>query len=424
MQPPDIERNVVDATRDQPPLPTRASALVAACEAGWNALQAQHPGIPDAVIVLGTGVEGGRLVKLGHWWGGQWVVGEGTRGEVLLAGEALHLPPEAVFEVLAHEAAHGLNAARGIKDTSRGGRYHNALFKETAESLGLVVGRADPHGWARTELGDAARERYADVIGAIGAEMRLARGVPARRDREVGIDEDGSGSGKGAGPGNGQTRPAHGSAECGCGRRLRIGRSALEVAPVTCGRCGVDFRPSREPERRPPVEVVEIESAPDRETTAQPGFPTANGHGPAASVVENSFIERRRRALEAEGGGADPFREGLLYLDEFEAALLELLVHDDDPETRRMLEVFRARRPDVVTWLDDLTTADVLTLPTATGRSRAPDRQPGAEAPTRVDPEPLDIDLRTVELPLPGGPDGIPVPRGTHPEPPSPEVGW
>ena len=86
-----------------------ASDVVAACEAAWRAFQVQHPDLPDAVIVLGSGVDRGRLVKLGHWWGGRWEAGNELRGEVLLAGEALHLPVEDVFEVLLHEAAHGLN---------------------------------------------------------------------------------------------------------------------------------------------------------------------------------------------------------------------------------------------------------------------------------------------------------------------------
>src|SRR3546814_1066374 len=48
-----------------------ASALVAACEEAWAAIQQHHPDLPAVVIVLGSGVERGRLVKLGHWWGGR-----------------------------------------------------------------------------------------------------------------------------------------------------------------------------------------------------------------------------------------------------------------------------------------------------------------------------------------------------------------
>jgi len=51
--------------------PATASTLVAACEGAWNDIQSHHPELPDAVMVLGSGIERGRLVKLGHWWGGQ-----------------------------------------------------------------------------------------------------------------------------------------------------------------------------------------------------------------------------------------------------------------------------------------------------------------------------------------------------------------
>ncbi|HUP70331.1 MAG TPA: hypothetical protein VM142_11015 [Acidimicrobiales bacterium] len=223
-----------------------ASDLIAACEAGWAAIQARHPEVPDTVVVLGTGVERGRLVKLGHWWGEQWRVGGEARGEVLLAGEALHLPPEAVFEVLLHEAAHGLAAARGIRDTSRTGRYHNALYKAVAAEVGLRPRRMDPHGWARTLLTPAAAETYAGEIAGIRAEMRLTRGLPARRsiEAEGGVEGIGGGTtGTGDADQNGGTKTKQRAAECGCepGRKLRMAPSVLEQGPVICGLCGSDF---------------------------------------------------------------------------------------------------------------------------------------------------------------------------------------
>ena len=144
--------------------PAVASELVAACEDAWRAIQRHHPDVPHPVIILGSGVERGRLVKLGHWWAARWIADGEPRGEVLLAGEALHLPAAQVFEVLLHEAAHGLNAARGTKDTSRGGRYHNRSFKATAEEVGLTVTPLPPYGWAQTALGSDATQRYADEI--------------------------------------------------------------------------------------------------------------------------------------------------------------------------------------------------------------------------------------------------------------------
>jgi len=98
-----------------------ASAVVAACEVAWSDIRDHHLQLPEVVIVLGSGVERGRLVKLGHWWGGRWLADGEVRGEVLLAGEALHLPADKVFEVLLHEAAHGLNAARGSRTRAEEG---------------------------------------------------------------------------------------------------------------------------------------------------------------------------------------------------------------------------------------------------------------------------------------------------------------
>jgi hypothetical protein len=218
------------------------SAVVRAGEAAWSAIQTQHPELPDAVIVLGTGVERGRLVKLGHWWGGRWLADGAVRGEVLLAGEALHLPAEAVFEVLLHEAAHGLNAARGIKDTSRGGRYHNAKFKTTAEEVGLDVRPMRPYGWARTTLSSTANERYAPAINQLGDAMRIARqldaGLRIGADREEGAEQEGTSEGDGSGA-NGRARVR--AARCGCGRRLRMAPSVLAAGPVVCGLCETEF---------------------------------------------------------------------------------------------------------------------------------------------------------------------------------------
>lgn len=220
-----------------------ASELVAACEQAWTAIQDHHAEVPDVVIVLGSGVERGRLVKLGHWWGGRWIADGDVRGEVLLAGEALHLTPETVFEVLLHEAAHGLNAAQRIQDSSRGGRYHNVRFKATAEDLGLVVEQGRPYGWARTSLGPVARSRYDTEIARLGDAMRIARRVAA--DVRIGEStaEQGADSGKNGGT---QPRPEPPRpATCGCGRRMRMAPSVLAQGPVLCGVCGLEFSTSR-----------------------------------------------------------------------------------------------------------------------------------------------------------------------------------
>lgn len=49
--------------------------------------------------------------------------------EVFVGGEGLARGPADVLATLLHEAAHALAHVRGIQDTSRQGRWHNAQFK-------------------------------------------------------------------------------------------------------------------------------------------------------------------------------------------------------------------------------------------------------------------------------------------------------
>jgi hypothetical protein len=232
-------RSPVDPTDGAPAVtPAVASELVAACERAWSAIQRHHPDVPHPVIVLGSGVERGRLVKLGHWWAARWIADGEPRGEVLLAGEALHLPAPQVFEVLLHEAAHGLNAARGIRDTSRGGRYHNRLFKTTAEEVGLAVTSLPPYGWANTALGPGALQRYRTEIEEIATAARLARRLTGRTSTTT---EGEAGRDQNTGTTEQRGRDPAGPAMCGCGRRMRMAPSVLAQGPVVCGLCGETF---------------------------------------------------------------------------------------------------------------------------------------------------------------------------------------
>lgn len=250
-----------------------ASELVLACESAWDDIRTRHPELPEVVIVLGSGVERGRLVKLGHWWGGRWIADGQVRGEVLLAGEALHLEPKQVFEVLLHEAAHGINAARGVKDTSRGGRYHNEKFAATARDVGLHVTAMPPYGLARTELTAETEASYEAAIKGIGDAMRIARQLDGIRG--IGAEQGGD---AGAGPTGGaeaeRSRNAP-VASCGCGRKMRMHASVFAQGPVVCGLCETEFTTGAE---------VRQEVEP----------------GAEPSTVDTSFGVRRQEALAAE----------------------------------------------------------------------------------------------------------------------------
>lgn len=310
---------LIDPTTD--PL---ASDLVVACEAAWRSIQERHPELPPVVMLLGTGVERGRLVKLGHWWEGRWLADGNLRGEVLLAGEALHLKPEDVFEVLLHEAAHGINAARHIKDTSRGGRYHNARFKAMAIEVGLTVEQMNPYGFAKTSVPPETAERYSTDIEQLETAMRIARRVPrsalgsGNLDQQLGADQDSEVAG-GEAP-RAKVKPA----ECGCGRRMRMAPSVLAKGPVTCGVCGVEF-------------VI------DREATQNHPPRTDEGRDSAAGARSPSFADdatRNAERLLADAGRAADGLDTVMRLGAWRRTL--------DTEAERPIPVTSSR--DAARW--------------------------------------------------------------------------
>lgn len=279
---PDVEGDA-DSPEGELPGPT-ASALVSACEAAWDDIRTRHSELPAVVVVLGSGVERGRLVKLGHWWSGRWVADGQVRGEVLLAGEALHLTSAQVFEVLLHEAAHGINATRGVKDTSRGGRYHNQHFADTARTIGLKVSAMPPYGLARTELTAEAETDYAPTIARLGEAMRIARQLHGARVGRNGTEIEGTSGTERDGLDREERSKGSVGASCECGRRLRMAPSVLARGPVVCGACGTEFTTG--------AEVARDQAANDDR------------------VVDSSFIARRRAALDA------PRRETLAALEQ------------------------------------------------------------------------------------------------------------
>lgn len=299
----EVEPGVEGGFEAGPPSPAdpeaTASAVVLACEAAWQDIRRHHPELPDAVVILGSGVERGRLVKLGHWWGGRWLAGGEVRGEVLLAGEALHLPADKVFEVLLHEAAHGINAARGIKDTSRGGRYHNQRYADTAREVQLRVRATPPYGLADTSLTPESRARYAGTIERLGEEIRIARKLDKGLGAGAGVEGAGDGKGDGRdGDDAGRSRSAL-AASCGCGRRLRIAPSVLARGPVLCGVCGSEFSTGTEVAR--PEGEVNVD---DGRSVGEGAADTAPA-GDAEAALDRSFLDRRRAAVEGERRNSD-----------------------------------------------------------------------------------------------------------------------
>ena len=170
------------------------SPILKVLEDTWMEIRRRHPEIPLAVIVIASGTDG-KQTRLGHHAPGRWNVAGEQRAEVMISGEGLRRGAPGVLGTLLHEAAHALADARGIKDTSRQGRYHNTHFKNLAGELGLVtatrrparLGRHHHHPRRSTGLRPPARRphRRHDHVAARGNHHPAghpAQHQPDRRD--------------------------------------------------------------------------------------------------------------------------------------------------------------------------------------------------------------------------------------------------
>jgi hypothetical protein len=186
------------------------------------------------VIVVASGSDPrSRRLNLGHFAAGRWQLTDQPtdRAEVLVSGEGLQRGPVDVLGTLLHEAAHGLASVRKVSDTSRQGRYHNRRYATLAGELGLEVAYLDPIGWSATSVPEPTAARYVEVLAELGAALVLWR----RAERT-----------SPAGPGRSRNALA---CSCACGRRIRVARSVLELAPILCAGCGQPFQPEDDEER-------------------------------------------------------------------------------------------------------------------------------------------------------------------------------
>jgi curved DNA-binding protein CbpA len=200
-----------------------ASGVLKVLEDIWLEIRRWHPEIPPAVIIIASGTEG-KQARLGHHAPGRWNVAGEQRTEIMISGEGLRRSSREVLGTLLHEAAHALAHARGIKDTSRQGRYHNKHFKTCAEELGLAVEHDDRNGWSASTITDITHIAYARQLHDLTEAMTLWRhgetttGPTTRRSTNL-I-----------------------AAACPCGRSIRVAASTLAEAPITCQACDGDFQ--------------------------------------------------------------------------------------------------------------------------------------------------------------------------------------
>ena len=139
-----------------------------------------------------------------------------------------------------HEAVHALAHARGVKDTSRGGKYHNRReFVALAGELGLAWPDGQrPHpviGFSEVQLTEQTVADYADTLAYLRTAIRLYRDTFRRLGLLGGQGRDqGDAEGQGGQDGDGQ-QPTGKAGErfkvaCGCQPPGRSG-SGLSSTP-------------------------------------------------------------------------------------------------------------------------------------------------------------------------------------------------
>lgn len=70
--------------------------------------------------------------------------------ELNIAAEVLNFPIEETLDTMLHEMVHLYCRENGIKEVSRGGKYHNGKFKAIAEAHGLTCVPCGQYGWNTT----------------------------------------------------------------------------------------------------------------------------------------------------------------------------------------------------------------------------------------------------------------------------------
>lgn len=156
---------------------TPTTTIQQALDASLSRIRELNPDVPESLaVILASG--GGK--KHGHFAASTWTDSSGdhagsARHEILMATESLRRGAEATLTTLIHECGHALAHATDVKDTSRGGRYHNAKFRDVATTMGLVVEEDPSIGHVTTGLMSWAKDSYAEVLEMLEASLTTYR---------------------------------------------------------------------------------------------------------------------------------------------------------------------------------------------------------------------------------------------------------
>lgn len=151
---------------------TKMSRAVGQLEKMYNTLNADFwdGALPLPIITVQS--------KPGTWGhctvGKVWKRKDSETYEMNIAAEVLDQNLEEIIDTLLHEMVHLYCRENGIKEVSRGGKYHNGRFKELAERCGLICIKAGQYGWNTQGTGNDRLTEYAMEKG--WNEIRISRG--------------------------------------------------------------------------------------------------------------------------------------------------------------------------------------------------------------------------------------------------------
>ena len=219
------------------------------------------PDLPDLIVRIGGGgdARGGALIR-GTFHDGSWrsVNNNKPFGELMISGSLLALDARHIASTIMHECVHAVAAARGVRETSRNGRFHNTRFKAIAESMHLVVEKSQHDGWNVTRLTNTGHEIIYNEISHMRSTIMHYRLMDSGKRlievRDDGVALIGNPMGTAA-----MAKPEHEpkselepksknggvrrslKCECEAPRRIQVSPSIADAGPIVCGLCGCEF---------------------------------------------------------------------------------------------------------------------------------------------------------------------------------------
>lgn len=106
--------------------------------------------------------------------------------EIAMSAEFMNRDWIEVMQTLHHEMIHLYCHIKGIKDTSRNGRYHNKNFKAECEAHGFEFKIQEPDkriGWSQAELTEESQKIIAEEFGINPDAFKLARAITTKEKK-------------------------------------------------------------------------------------------------------------------------------------------------------------------------------------------------------------------------------------------------